>query len=154
MRNELLLFPETMDWKLSSPDITLAPAKKLFAPANLRSSKHNIEYATMMRYWMEEQYTLRYTGGMVPDIHNILIKGGGVFCNPISSQSPAKLRLLYECFPFALIALAAGGRAIDGKGDMDDRKLKHHDERSPICLGSKEEVSRCEDCLFVEESHG
>jgi hypothetical protein len=30
-------------------------------------------------------------------------QGGGVFCNPKSPSAPAKLRLLYECAPLALI---------------------------------------------------
>jgi Fructose-1-6-bisphosphatase, C-terminal domain len=30
-------------------------------------------------------------------------QGGGVFCNPCSAAAPAKLRLLYECAPLALV---------------------------------------------------
>lgn len=33
----------------------------------------------------------------------LLLQGGGVFCNPKSPSAPAKLRLLYECAPLALI---------------------------------------------------
>ena len=36
---------------------------------------------------MEAKYTLRYSGGMVPDIHHILTKGGGIFCNPRSPSA-------------------------------------------------------------------
>lgn len=62
------------DWRLTKAGIRLEERKKLFAPANVRATKDNEEYAKMMRIWMEEQYTLRYTGGMVPDIHNIITK--------------------------------------------------------------------------------
>ena len=61
-------------WILSKDDMYLSEEKKLFAPANLRASKENEEYAKLMMYWMNSQYTLRYTGGMVPDIHNIVTK--------------------------------------------------------------------------------
>ena len=40
---------------------------------------------------------------MVPDVHHVLAKAGGVFCSPASAAAPAKLRLLYECAPLALI---------------------------------------------------
>lgn len=43
-------------------------------------------------------------------------QGGGVFCNPTSPPAPAKLRCLYETFPLALIAEAAGGATHDGRG--------------------------------------
>jgi hypothetical protein len=33
----------------------------------------------------------------------LALQGGGVFCNPKSPSAPAKLRLLYECAPLALI---------------------------------------------------
>lgn len=61
-------------WKIHKRGIRLEERKKLFAPANLRASKENREYALLMQAWMEQQYTLRYTGGMVPDIHNIITK--------------------------------------------------------------------------------
>jgi hypothetical protein len=39
----------------------------------------------------------------VPDVHHILAKGGGVFCNPALTAAPAKLRLVYEAAPLAFI---------------------------------------------------
>jgi len=35
-----------------------------------------------------EGYRLRYSGGMVPDIHNILVKGGGLFSYPGTTDKP------------------------------------------------------------------
>ncbi|KAI8114146.1 hypothetical protein M9434_002272 [Picochlorum sp. BPE23] len=134
-------------WKCTEKNIVLKDEKKLFAPANLRASKENSAYAELMQHWMQEQYTLRYTGGMVPDIHNIIHKGGGVFCNPISASCPAKLRLLYECHPFTFIIEAAGGMSIDDTGAAGDRRVQHHDDRSCICLGSSSEVRKCTPCM-------
>lgn len=37
------------------------------------------------------------------------LQGGGVFCNPASPGAPAKLRVLYECWPLAFVIEAAGG---------------------------------------------
>lgn len=76
---------------------------QVFAPANLRAASQNQAYAALVNRWIEAQFTLRYTGGMVPDVHHMIAKGHGIFCNPCSTSAPAKLRLLYECAPLALI---------------------------------------------------
>ena len=116
--------------------------KKLMAPANLRASGGNEAYRTLVARWMAEGYTLRYTGGMVPDIHNLLVKGGGVFCNPVSQQAPAKLRLLYECLPFAYVMESANGQALTTDGvRVMQMVVGKHDDRVPICLGSPAQVA-------------
>ncbi len=89
-------------------------------------------------------YRLRYSGGMVPDLHHILLKGGGIFSYPATIDKPkGKLRALFEVFPFALIFERAGGKAIDDKGiRLLDREVKHHHDTLPCFFGSKEEISR------------
>ena len=57
---------------------------------------------------IDNKYTLRYSGGLVPDVYHILIKSEGVLCNASSPTARAKLRLLFECAPIALIIEAAG----------------------------------------------
>src|SRR5882757_5398166 len=60
-------------------------------------------------------YTQRYIGSMVSDVHRNLIKGG-IFMYPGTTDKPkGKLRLLYECNPFAFIVERAGGMATNGK---------------------------------------
>ena len=128
---------------------TLCDSKKLMAPANLRASADNDAYRLVVHRWMADGYTLRYTGGMVPDIHNLLVKGGGVFCNPISPTAPAKLRLLYECLPFAYIIESAWGRAITTNNKrLMELVVRNHDDRAPICLGSPTQVDMSKDCFF------
>src|SRR5437868_10129232 len=59
-------------------------------------------------------YTQRYIGSMVSDVHRNLIKGG-IFMYPgTAERRNGKLRLLYECNPFAYIVEVAGGKATDG----------------------------------------
>lgn len=81
------------------------------------------------------------------------MQGGGVFCNPISSSAPAKLRLLYECHPFSYIVTAAGGLSIDGHGDATDRVIDGLDVRSSICLGSPGEVLLCEKAMEHNQTY-
>lgn len=91
-----------------------------------------------------EGYRLRYSGGMVPDLHQILIKGGGLFSYPSAGDNPSgKLRLVFESMPFAHVFEMAGGFAIDDKGNrlLDSVPHGHHD-RSPSFFGSKYEIDR------------
>ena len=80
---------------------------------------------------------------MVADIHRTLLYGG-IFLYP-----SAKLRMLYECFPMALIIESAGGKASNGKERILDLVPKHIHDRSPIFLGTTAEVEAIEK-YFIE----
>lgn len=118
---------------------------KLFAPANLRASQDLPGYARLVNYYLEHRYTLRYTGAMVPDVTQLLVKGHGVFVSPVSEKAPAKLRLLYEAIPMAALIEAAGGLSSDGSSSILDLSVNHCEERTGICLGGSVEVKRFED---------
>jgi len=81
---------------------------------------------------------------MVADVHRTLLYGG-VFAYPSDSKSKdGKLRILYECFPMAFILEQAGGRAITGRQRMLDVQPKGIHSRSPIFLGSTEDITDLE----------
>jgi fructose-1,6-bisphosphatase I len=89
-----------------------------------------------------EGYRLRYSGGMVPDLHQILLKGGGLFSYPgTKDKEKGKLRLLFEVLPFALIYEKAGGSAINNKLErlLEIVPENLHDT-SPCFFGSKYEI--------------
>ena len=82
-------------------------------------------------------YTQRYIGSMVSDVHRNLIKGG-IFLYPATVSKPGgKLRLLYECNPFAFIAEVAGGKATDGRRRILDIQPTELHQRSPFFVGSR-----------------
>ncbi len=121
---------------------------KMFAPGNLRATKYRKDYLELVNYWMENQYTLRYSGGMVPDVNQIILKGKGIFVYPGYEDQPnGKLRLLVECAPIALLMEEAGGAATDGRMRILEKKIEDIEQRTPIIVGSKEEVARCEEYL-------
>jgi len=93
---------------------------------------------------MENRYTLRYSGGLVPDIYQQFTKTMGVFSNPTSPSSPAKIRLSFEAAPFALLVEKAGGKSSDGVtgGSILDVKITGVDQRTALCIGSADEVDR------------
>ncbi|MEZ4319681.1 MAG: class 1 fructose-bisphosphatase [Myxococcota bacterium] len=85
----------------------------------------------------ERKMTSRYIGSLVADFHRNLLKGG-VFIYPATAKDPSgKLRLMYEAFPLAFIAEAAGGAATDGRTRILDRVPTALHDRVPLVIGSK-----------------
>jgi fructose-1,6-bisphosphatase I len=98
-----------------------------------------------------EGYTARYSGAMVSDIHRILVQGG-VFLYPGTIQKPeGKLRLLYESAPLAMLIEQAGGRATTGLVDILDVVPKKLHQRTPLIIGSREDVAKVES--FIQNGH-
>ncbi|MBI5155647.1 fructose-1,6-bisphosphatase [Candidatus Peregrinibacteria bacterium] len=121
----------------------IADVAKNYSPGNLRAIHENDGYKKLMETWLDEELTLRYSGCMAADIHHIISKGQGVFSNVGGSSYPeGKLRLAFECGPFAYIVEHAGGAASDGKQPILDKKITNTDQRTPIIIGSKKEVER------------
>lgn len=96
-----------------------------------------------------EGYTARYGGALVGDIHRILFQGG-VFLYPGTVKKPeGKLRLLYESAPLAYLIEQAGGRASTGTQEILDVVPDKLHARTPLVIGSKEDVALVES--FIHE---
>ncbi|HQU71641.1 MAG TPA: class 1 fructose-bisphosphatase [Calditrichia bacterium] len=91
--------------------------------------------------------TSRYIGSLVADFHRNLLKGG-VYLYPGDQKNPnGKLRLMYEANPLAFLVEQAGGRAITGKGRVMDVTPGSLHDRTPLIIGSKENVNEVEEYL-------
>ncbi len=89
----------------------------------------------------------RYVGSLVADFHRNLI-AGGVFMYPADTNHPnGKLRLLYECAPMAFIAEQAGGAATDGERRILELVPASLHERSPLVIGSRDDVAFVADTI-------
>ena len=123
-------------------EIKLNQKGKLNAPGSTQmcwSAKHK----KMIDDIFQDGYRLRYSGGMVLDLHHILLKGGGLFSYPSTSDLPkGKLRLIFEVLPYAFIFEKAGGQAIDGKKRLLDVNPAHPHDTSPCFFGSNDEIKR------------
>ncbi|MBM3441739.1 MAG: class 1 fructose-bisphosphatase [Bacteroidetes bacterium] len=92
-------------------------------------------------------YTQRYIGSMVSDLHRNLIKGG-IFMYPGTTDMPGgKLRLMYECNPFAFIMEVAGGEATDGQQRILEIQPQHLHQRTPLFVGSRGMMAELAACL-------
>lgn len=128
---------------LQKEALSIAEEGKYFAPGNLRACVKNPGYKRLVEFWLEGQYTLRYSGGMVPDINHILLKGKGVFTYPGYIDEPnGKLRLLFECGTMGFAIVEAGGAVSDGKISIMEKPIEAIDQRSPIIAGSVKEVEK------------
>jgi fructose-1,6-bisphosphatase I len=97
-----------------------------------------------------EGYTARYGGALVGDIHRIFMQGG-VFLYPGTVKKPeGKLRLLYESAPLAFLMEQAGGKASTGTQAILDVIPKKIHARTPLIIGSKDDVSLVES--FIQEA--
>jgi fructose-1,6-bisphosphatase I len=100
-----------------------------------------IGYQKYLDWAQANNYSSRYVGSMVADVHRILLKGG-VFLYPQTKKSPhGKLRLMYEANPMAMIIEQAGGQALTAPGQriLDVSPTDIH-QRVPVILGSSAEV--------------
>jgi len=131
-------------WIASRERIQIKKDSKIFSPANMRAAQDLSGYDGLIKHWMESRLTLRYTGGLVPDVYQCFTKEMGVFSNPTSPNAPAKLRVAFEVAPFGLLVEKAGGKTSDGVtgGSVLDIKITKVDQRTAACLGSANEVDR------------
>ena len=133
---------------LTKENLKIAPDAKHFAPGNLRAAAEREEYLKLTNEWIKKGLTLRYSGGMVPDINHIILKGNGIFTYPGYSKAPqGKLRLLFECNPMALLVEQADGAATDSKTRILSEKIEELHQRTPIYIGSKNEVQNAGNSL-------
>ncbi len=89
----------------------------------------------------------RYAGSLVADFHRNLI-AGGIFLYPADTKNPqGKLRLLYEASPMAFLAEQAGGSATDGVNRILDIVPRSLHQRTPLVIGSREDVGFVADTL-------
>lgn len=127
-------------------DIVLKEKGKLNAPGATQMGWESRHKAMIDAIFMDG-YRLRYSGGMVPDLHQILLKGGGLFSYPSTSDVPnGKLRMIFEVFPFAFVYEKAGGSAIDGKRRILDLSPSHPHDTTPCFFGSHTEIDRVKKC--------
>lgn len=142
---------QLMEYTLLQENVTIEQEATLYSPGGLRNlfTPAVEEYVRKLE---DKGCKLRYSGGFVPDINQVLIKGKGVFLYPHLQDHPnGKLRLSFELNPMAFLVEQAGGAASDGHGPILDRVPEGEDDRCPIFIGCKEDVAMAEEII---RSHG
>ncbi|HTM58641.1 MAG TPA: class 1 fructose-bisphosphatase [Candidatus Udaeobacter sp.] len=110
--------------------------------------KRYIDYLKVDDAATHRPYSSRYVGSLVADFHRNLLYGG-IFLYPGDRKNPSgKLRVLYEAAPLALIVEEAGGLATNGEKRILDLSPHELHERTPLFIGSPDDVRECE--TFVQ----
>jgi fructose-1,6-bisphosphatase I len=154
--NGFTLDPSIGEFCLSHPDIKCPDAGKIYSVNHgnfFQYSEGVKKYITGCQNKTKDTggpYTQRYIGSMVADVHRNLIKGG-IFMYPGTIDKPkGKLRLLYECNPFAFIVEVAGGKATNGEIPILDIKPAELHQRASFFVGSKTMMEELEGYLGEE----
>jgi fructose-1,6-bisphosphatase I len=149
--NGFTLDPSIGEFTLSHPDIKCPDKGKIYSVNHGNFFQYDEAVKKYITACQKKDktnggpYTQRYIGSMVSDVHRNLIKGG-IFMYPGTTDKPkGKLRLLYECNPFAFILEVAGGKATNGKERTLDIIPTELHQRTPFFVGSK---------LMMEELEG
>ncbi|CAK7206512.1 hypothetical protein SEUCBS139899_009308 [Sporothrix eucalyptigena] len=134
-------------WDIVHENVRLSsgtPKTRYFAPANARAAADDNNYRDLILHYITNKYTLRYSGGLVPDLVHMLVKAHGIYLSPVTAASKAKLRRLYELCPVALVLECAGGKAVDAAtfASVLDTPLADTDERGGLICGTAEEVDK------------
>lgn len=151
------------EFVLTHPDIQIPKRGKIYSmnEANRWNwDKPLQEYVTALQTAQGEtktQYSSRYIGSMVGDVHRTLLYGG-IFGYPADSKNKnGKLRLLYEAAPMSFLIEQAGGLSLTGKTRIMDLKPKGVHQRVPFLAGSPDDVlemksfyDACDDPELIE----
>jgi fructose-1,6-bisphosphatase I len=145
------LDPTIGEFRLISPDIKTPAVGKYYSINESYYDRWTNGYRRVVGAFKgsgdgDHKKNARYIGSLVADFHRNLLKGG-VFMYPADTQTPrGKLRLLYEAAPLAFVAEQAGGAASNGRERILDIMPKELHQRTPLLIGSKDDVA------FVERT--
>lgn len=155
--NGFTLDPSLGEFILTHPDIKIPKKGKIYS-VNEGNAKNwdgpTTKYVEKCKFPKDgdSPKSLRYIGSMVADVHRTLLYGG-IFLYPADKKSPnGKLRVLYEVFPMSFLMEQAGGQAFTGKQRALDLVPTKIHQRSPIFLGSYDEVEEIKALYAAEEN--
>ncbi len=151
------LDPSVGEFLLSNEKINIPKKSKTYSvnEGNFckwdKGMKKYISYLKKIDSHTGRPYSSRYIGSLVADFHRNLLYGG-IFMYPSDSKNKkGKLRLMYEANPLSFIVEQAGGKSSDGKIRILELQPENLHQRTPLFIGSHEDVTLLEKFL-VEES--
>ncbi len=129
---------------LTHPDMKIPKNKKIYSINEGNCSSWSQELVDMINDIKSQNYSQRYIGSMVADVHRTILYGG-LFMYPASVKAPnGKLRYLYEVAPMSYLIEKAGGKSTIGKVEALEYVPKSIHERTPVFMGSEENMKTVE----------
>ena len=150
------LDPSIGAFMLSHPDIVMPAHGNLYSVNEANSDSFPEPYRRFLAHLRSgatgRTYSSRYIGSLVADFHRTLLKGGVFLYPPTRQYAEGKLRLMYEANPIAFLAEQAQGMATDGTHRILDIVPQGLHQRTPLVVGSREEVSLLGEMVAGQES--
>lgn len=150
------LDPTAGEFLLSSENIRIPKRSKTYSVNEGNHNKWSKGIKDYVSYLKESDpgtgrpYSSRYIGSLVADFHRNLLYGG-IFMYPADKKNPdGKLRLMYEANPLSMIVEQAGGRSSNGRIRILEIEPKALHQRTPLFIGSEEDVLAAERFLATE----
>lgn len=147
------LDPTLGEFFLSHPNLKIPEQGSWYSINEGNVETWDANQRTLVEYLKEKDpetnrpYKLRYIGSLVADFHRTLLKGG-IFMYPGDRKNPeGKLRFLFEAAPLAFVVAHAGGAASDGIREILEQTPKEIHQKSPLFIGSKNEVDLAQSML-------
>lgn len=145
------LDPQVGEFLLTHPNMKIPPVASDFA-INVSNRRF---WEPAIKMYVDEciqgkdgprgrDFSLRWMGCLVAEVHRILTRGG-VYLYPRDSRQPrrpGRLRLLYEINPLSFLIEQAGGLASTGTQRILELAPTELHQRAPILIGAKEELER------------
>ncbi len=122
-------------------DLRMPTANKVYSVNEAYFDGFPAGYQRYLQWAHQNAYSARYIGSMVADMHRTLVNGGVFLYPPTKKHPQGKLRLLYEANPMSFLVEQAGGSSITGTGRTLEVQPKKLHERTPLVLGSRDEVA-------------
>ncbi|HLP14608.1 MAG TPA: class 1 fructose-bisphosphatase [Bacteroidota bacterium] len=147
------LDPSIGEFLLSHENIQIPARGKIYSVNEGNYTFWSDDVKKYLRHLHEEHqptnrpYSARYIGSLVADVHRTLLYGG-IFLYPGDTRYPnGKLRLMYEANPLSMIVEQAGGAATDGHKRILDIIPSGLHQRTPLFIGSRDDVAECRQFL-------
>jgi len=147
------LFPSVGEFLLSHENIQIPEKGKIYSVNEGNYQYWDDKTRAVVNYFKTTDketgwaYTSRYVGSLVADFHRNLLKGG-IFMYPADKKDPkkpsGKLRLMVEANPLAMVVKEAGGYASNGHGPILKIDPGGLHQRTPLYIGSKNDVELAE----------
>ena len=151
------LDPSLGEFLLSHPNIRTPDIGRYLSVNDSYHSQWEPNVQNLMSYYRgqdgnRQPMSTRYVGSLVADFHRNLL-GGGLFAYPANRRNKrGKLRLLYEASPLAFIVEQAGGAATDGHERILDIQPTELHQRTPLFIGSNNDVDAARKMLGESKS--
>lgn len=102
-------------------------------------------HVSVIEYFNENGFKIRYSGAFVADCHQLLVHGG-IYTYPGTKKSPnGKLRLVFEANPLGYILTQAGGSITDGTRNILEIIPEKVHQKIPIYIGSSGIIKKIEE---------